>query len=39
VDRVAPLRAGRPALHAPLRRLEERGLPLSLHGIQALAAA
>jgi ABC-type multidrug transport system ATPase subunit len=39
VDRVALLRAGRLALHAPLRRLEERGLPLSLHGIQALAAA
>ncbi len=37
IDRIALLRDGRVALHAPARRLDERGLPLSLRGIEALA--
>lgn len=35
--RVALLRGGRVALHAPLRALAERGLPVSMRGIEALA--
>ncbi|HET8587028.1 MAG TPA: ATP-binding cassette domain-containing protein, partial [Candidatus Limnocylindria bacterium] len=38
VDRVAFLRGGRLVLHSSVARLEERSLPLSRRGIDALAA-
>jgi ABC-type multidrug transport system ATPase subunit len=38
VDRVALLRDGRLALHTAVARLEQRSLPLSRRGIEALAA-